>query len=101
MPRSAHRSISLRHLIWFIAIGPTLLAGGIVLLLSERAADSIANSLAERFITEAQGRVRQQVSDYLRSAVIASDLTAQRIARGELNPESLDAWLRPTLDQIR
>ncbi|MEM1331707.1 MAG: SpoIIE family protein phosphatase [Planctomycetota bacterium] len=100
MPENRGWSPSLREFIWLIALGPTLIAGLTVLVLSERAAESIASDLTERYVREAQGRVRQQVGDYLRSAIIASDLTARRIAHGEFDPDALGSWLSPALDQI-
>ncbi|MEM9065188.1 MAG: SpoIIE family protein phosphatase [Planctomycetota bacterium] len=95
------RPLSVRQIIWLIAIGPTLVAGAVLLALSERAAETIAEALTTRYIEDAQSRVRQQIDEYLRSAILQSDLMAAQIERGALNPSDLESWLVPCVTRLK
>jgi sigma-B regulation protein RsbU (phosphoserine phosphatase) len=68
--------------------------------MSERASESIADDLTTRYIVETQHLVLKQIDDYLRTAILASDLTAARIVRRELDPSDLQSWLAPCLDRL-
>jgi len=98
--RFIHWLPSVRLLVWLLAVGPPLLVGLSLLWLSERSSERIATDLSNRLVVEAQSRVRDEIADYLRPAVAASDLTARRIDAGELDPAELDSWLAPCLAEL-
>lgn len=100
-PQATARSLPIRVLVAMIVVVPVVVLSVALVTLSTITSRRIAENLARSIVDSTTRQVRQQVSDYLGSAVRTSDLYTRRMASGSLPTRTLDGWSGVMFDDLK